>query len=82
MPVTVVTASVTYGSLASIRPFKIGDTITVFGIKGSVRDIGLLYVRMTTVEDRKIVLVPNSTMLGTAIMKEKIPSHEVRGTNP
>lgn len=58
--------------LAIIRPFKIGDMITVFGLTGSVRDIGLLYVRLTTIQDRKTVLVPNGTMLGTAIVKEKI----------
>jgi len=55
--------------LAIVRPFKIGDTITVFGITGSVRDIGLLYVRMSTIRDKKPVLVPNGTMLGTAILK-------------
>lgn len=58
--------------LAIVRPFKIGDTITIFGITGSVRDIGLLYVRLSTIQDRKTVLVPNSTMLGTAIVKEKL----------
>lgn len=40
--------------LAIIRPFKIGDTITVFGLTGSVRDMGLLYVRLTTIVDRKL----------------------------
>lgn len=49
-----------------------GDTvITMFGITGSVRDIGLLYVRLTTIQDKKTVLVPNGTMLGTAIVKEE-----------
>lgn len=57
--------------LAITRPFRIGDTITVFGITGSVRDIGLLYVRLTSVQDKKTVLVPNGTMLGTAIVKER-----------
>jgi len=57
--------------LAIIRPFKIGDSITVFGITGSVRDIGLLYVYLTTNQDKKTMLVPNGIMLGTAIVKEK-----------
>jgi small conductance mechanosensitive channel len=58
--------------LAIVRPFKIGDTITVFGITGSVRDIGLLYVRLSTIEEKKVVLVPNGTMLATAIVKERM----------
>jgi small-conductance mechanosensitive channel len=58
--------------LAIVRPFKIGDTITVFGITGTVRDIGLLYVRLATLQDKKAVLVPNGTMLGTAIVKERV----------
>ena len=57
--------------LAIVRPFHIGDVVTVFGITGSVRDIGLLYVRLTTTADAKTVLVPNGTMLGTAIVKER-----------
>ena len=56
--------------LAIVRPFKIGQMITVFGITGTVRDIGLLYVRLTTSREKKTVLVPNGTMLGTAIIKE------------
>ncbi|HEX6280737.1 MAG TPA: mechanosensitive ion channel domain-containing protein [Nitrososphaera sp.] len=39
--------------LAIVRPFKILDTITIFGITGSVRDIGLLYVRLSTIQDKK-----------------------------
>ena len=56
--------------LAIIRPFKIGDVITVFGITASVRDVGLLYVRLSTIQENKVVLVPNGTMMGTAITKE------------
>jgi small-conductance mechanosensitive channel len=56
--------------LAIIRPFKIGDVITVFGITASVRDVGLLYVRLSTIQENKVVLVPNGTMIGTAIIKE------------
>jgi small-conductance mechanosensitive channel len=56
--------------LAIIRPFKIGDIITVFGITASVRDVGLLYVRLSTIQENKAVLVPNGTMIGTAITKE------------
>ena len=62
--------------LAILRPFHIGDVITIFGITASVRDIGLLYVRLLTTQDSKTVLVPNSTMLGTAIVKEKVNSED------
>ncbi len=58
--------------LAILRPFKIGDSITVFGITATVADIGLLYVRLSTIQDKKAMLVPNGTMLGTAIIKENI----------
>jgi small conductance mechanosensitive channel len=58
--------------LAIVRPFKIGDRITVLGITATVADIGLLYVRLNTIQDRKTMLVPNGTMLGTAIIREKI----------
>lgn len=58
--------------LAIVRPFKIGNTITIFGITGSVRDIGLLlYVWLSTIQDKKTVLAPNGTMLGAAIVKER-----------
>jgi len=55
--------------LAVVRPFKIGDTITVFGNTGMVDDIGLLYNRMITPEGR-VILVPNTAMITTTIVKE------------
>jgi small conductance mechanosensitive channel len=58
--------------LAITRPFRIGDSITVFGNTGRVYDIGLLYTTMTAPEEEgKIVLVPNTSLLTTAIVKEK-----------
>lgn len=56
--------------LAITRPFRIGDIITVFGNTGKVYDIGLLYTTMTA-EEGRIVLVPNTSLLTTAIVKEK-----------
>jgi len=56
--------------LAITRPFRIGDIITVFGNTGKVYDIGLLYTTMTA-EEGMIVLVPNTSLLTTAIVKEK-----------
>lgn len=55
--------------LAIVRPFKIGDMITVFSNTGTVDDIGLLYSRMISWEG-KVVLVPNSTMITTTIVRE------------
>jgi len=56
--------------LAVTRPFRIGDSITVFGYTGNVYDIGLLYTTLTGAEGR-IILVPNTSLLTTAIVKEK-----------
>ena len=55
--------------LAIIRPFKIGDVITVFSNTGTVDDIGILYSRMISWEG-KVVLVPNSPMITTTIVRE------------
>ena len=56
--------------LAITRPFRIGDTITVFGSTGSVYEIGLLYTTLSAAEG-KTVLAPNTSLLTTAIIKEK-----------
>jgi small conductance mechanosensitive channel len=56
--------------LAITRPFRIGDSITVFGNTGRVYDIGLLFTTLTATEGRT-VLVPNTLLLTTAIVKEK-----------
>jgi len=53
--------------LAITRPFKIGDTITVFGNTGKVFDIELLYciIRM---ENGDSVHAPSSTLITTSII--------------
>src|SRR5581483_6931502 len=56
--------------LAITRPFRIGDTITVFDSTGRVYDIGLLYTTLTA-EEGKTILVPNTSLLTTAIIKER-----------
>jgi small-conductance mechanosensitive channel len=56
--------------LAVSRPFRIGDTITAFGNTGVVGDIGLLYTRILTAEGN-IMMIPNTTLLTTAILKQK-----------
>jgi small-conductance mechanosensitive channel len=64
--------------LAITRPFRIGDNITVFGNTGRVYDIGLLYTTLTATEGR-IVLVPNTSLLTTAIVKEKRSNTQASG---
>jgi len=53
--------------LAITRPFKIGDTITVFGNTGKVSDIGLLYC-VLLMEDGDTVRAPSSLLLTTSII--------------
>ena len=53
--------------LAIIRPFRIGEKVTVFGNTGIIYDIGLLYSRLRT-EDGDIILAPNTSMVTTTII--------------
>ncbi len=48
------------------KPFKMGDYIEAGGISGAVSDIGLVYTRVTTF-DNKLVFVPNSEISGGKI---------------
>ena len=57
-------------ALAIMRPFRIGDNITVFNITGMVYDIGLLYTTIITKEDDP-VLLPNTLRLSSAVVREK-----------
>ncbi len=43
------------------KPFKIGDFITVDGSSGTVREIGIFYTQLTTVDNSKII-IPNSVV--------------------
>ena len=43
------------------KPFKIGDFITVDGSSGIVKEIGIFYTQLTTVDNVKII-VPNSVV--------------------
>ncbi len=43
------------------KPFKIGDFITVSGSSGTVREIGIFYTHLTTVDNAKII-IPNSVV--------------------
>jgi small conductance mechanosensitive channel len=53
--------------LAIIRPFKIGDKITVFGNTGRVYEIGLLLCELL-MENGDTVRVPSSSLLTTSII--------------
>ena len=51
------------------KPFKIGDYVEAGGIEGNVTEIGILYTRITT-WDNKLIQIPNSQ-----ISSEKIVNH-------
>jgi small conductance mechanosensitive channel len=53
--------------LAITRPFRIGDTATVFGNTGIIFDIGLLYTRLRN-DDGHVILAPNMSMVSTTII--------------
>lgn len=55
--------------LAITRPFRIGDTITIFGQKGRVVDISLLHTRLLVLENNvDEMLIANSSVIGTWIV--------------
>lgn len=49
------------------KPFVIGDFISVSGFDGSVTDIGLFYTKLSTTDNRKVVL-PNSVVSSNALI--------------
>jgi len=49
------------------KPFVVGDFISVNGFDGSVTDIGLFYTKLSTVDNRKVVL-PNSVVTSNALI--------------
>ena len=49
------------------KPFVVGDFISVSGYDGSVTDIGLFYTKLTTGDNRKVVL-PNSLVSSNALV--------------
>jgi small conductance mechanosensitive channel len=56
--------------LSIVRPFKIGDRITISSNSGIIYDIELLYTRLLT-ENGDIVLVPSSSMVSSTIILQK-----------
>jgi small conductance mechanosensitive channel len=58
--------------LSIMRPFKIGDKISISGNAGVIHDIQLVYTRLLT-ENGDIVLVPSSAMVtSTVILQRKV----------
>ena len=58
--------------LSLVRPFRIGDKITISSNSGIIYDIELLYVRLLT-EHGDIVLVPSSSMVSGTVVVNKSP---------
>ena len=55
-----------------LKPFKVGDYIVAAGVEGTVTDIEIFYTKLSTTDNRKIV-VPNGTLSNTNIINV---SHE------
>ena len=53
--------------VVALRPYKIGDFITVDSVEGTVSEITLFYTYLTT-PDNKVVILPNSKTSNTAIV--------------
>jgi len=56
--------------LSLVRPFKIGDKITISSNSGIIYDIELVYVRLMT-KNGDIVLVPSSSMVSGTVIVNK-----------
>jgi small conductance mechanosensitive channel len=52
--------------IALNRPFKVGDYVIAGGVEGSVRELNMMAVVMTT-PDNKLMTVPNKAVWGSAI---------------
>ena len=53
--------------LLSMRPFKVGDFIESDGLMGTVKEIQILYTKLSTVDNR-IVYIPNGTLANNNII--------------
>lgn len=49
------------------KPFKIGDYVEIDDVGGTVKMIGLIHTRITTI-DNKMIYVPNSKIIATKIV--------------
>lgn len=53
--------------LLSVKPFKVGDYVEIGGIGGTVREIGFMYTKLAT-PDNKIIYVPNNEVATSKIV--------------
>ena len=53
--------------LLTSRPFKVGDFVEAGGVSGTVREIGLFYTRVLTL-DNKLIQIPNSEIAGEKVI--------------
>lgn len=53
--------------LLSAKPFVVGDFVEAGGVSGTVTEIGLVYTKVTTV-DNKVIFAPNSEISGSKII--------------
>lgn len=53
--------------ILAFKPFHVGDYIDTGAYAGTVEDIGVFYTRLTTVDNREIVL-PNSSVSNTSLV--------------
>jgi small-conductance mechanosensitive channel len=60
-----------------VRPFKIGDRISIGGNIGIIYDIELIYTRLLA-ENGDIVLVPSSSMVTGIVILQKRKKDDVR----
>ncbi|MEG1824700.1 MAG: mechanosensitive ion channel family protein [Cloacibacillus sp.] len=52
--------------LLSVKPFKVGDYVEVGGVSGTVDEIGFIYTRVSTVDNR-LIFIPNSEVSSSKI---------------
>jgi len=52
--------------LLLFRPFRLGDSVTVAGVSGKVKEIDLFTTELTT-SDNRLLIVPNSKIFGDTI---------------
>lgn len=49
------------------KPFRLGDYISTTGHEGTVKDIGIFYTVLATVDNREVT-IPNGTIMGASII--------------
>lgn len=52
------------------RPFTLGDTITVSGVSGVVKEVKLGFTRLLT-EDNEVITIPNKSIVGEILTNSK-----------